>query len=93
MALNLKDDDTVRLAGEVAALAGETKTRAIRVALEERLARLTKSATRESTEQADDRLERFLVDVMWPQVPVGVLGVPLDKVEHEEILGYGPAGV
>lgn len=33
MALNIKDAETERLAAEVAALAAETKTRAINVAL------------------------------------------------------------
>ncbi|MCA1672325.1 MAG: type II toxin-antitoxin system VapB family antitoxin, partial [Actinobacteria bacterium] len=40
MALNIKDPETERLATEVAALAGETKTAAVRVALRERLERL-----------------------------------------------------
>lgn len=40
MAFALKDEDAMRLAGEVALITGESKTRAIRVALEERLARL-----------------------------------------------------
>ena len=38
MALNIKDRDTERPAAEVAALAAESKTRAIKVALEERKA-------------------------------------------------------
>jgi antitoxin VapB len=40
MALNIKDPETVRLAAEVAALAGETKTGAVRQALKERKERL-----------------------------------------------------
>jgi hypothetical protein len=36
VALNIKDRETERLAAEVAALAGETKTRAVKVALQER---------------------------------------------------------
>ena len=39
MSLNIKNDETCRLAGELARLTGETKTRAITVALRERLAR------------------------------------------------------
>ena len=40
MALNIKDREAERLAAEVAALTGESKTRAIRVALQERKERL-----------------------------------------------------
>ena len=39
MSLNIKNEDTCRLAGELARLTGETMTRAITVALEERLER------------------------------------------------------
>ena len=40
MALNIKDPETERLASEVASMTGESKTRAIRKALEERKERL-----------------------------------------------------
>ena len=39
MSLNIKNEETCRLAGELAHLTGETKTGAITVALKERLAR------------------------------------------------------
>ncbi|MCY4382948.1 MAG: type II toxin-antitoxin system VapB family antitoxin [Nitrospinae bacterium] len=39
MGLNIKNDETCRLAGELARLTGETKTGAITVALRERLER------------------------------------------------------
>lgn len=42
MALNIKDSDAERLAAEVAALADETKTGAIKVALQERQQRLAR---------------------------------------------------
>ncbi len=85
MALNIKDPETERLATEVAALAGETKTAAVRVALRERLDRLRAS-------EPVERLHRFLVDEAWPQVPVELRG-GLTKRERETILGYGPEGV
>jgi antitoxin VapB len=87
MALNIKDPETERLAAEVAALAGETKTSAVRVALRERLDRL-----RASAEDPVERLHRFLVDEAWPQVPVELRG-GLTKHERETILGYGSEGV
>ena len=39
MGLNIKDDETCRLAGDLAQMTGETMTRAITVALRERLER------------------------------------------------------
>lgn len=89
MALNIKDPVTEQLAGEVAALTGETKTAAVRRALRERLDRLRASAV---VDDPVDRLNRFLVDEVWPQVPVEVRG-GLTKREREAILGYGPEGV
>ena len=39
MSLNIKNEETCRLAGELASLTGETKTGAITIALRERLER------------------------------------------------------
>ena len=88
MALNIKDPEAERLAAEVAALSGESKTRAVRVALEERKRRLLRRRGRPDT----DGLRRFLVEEAWPQIPQEVLGRPLSREEREEILGYGPEG-
>jgi antitoxin VapB len=90
MALNIKDSETERLAAEVAALADETKTRAIKTALQERRSRLTAGTVRQDRRE---RLRRFLSDEAWPQVPQTALGGPLTRAEREEILGYGPEGV
>ena len=90
MALNIKDAETERLAAEVAALAAETKTRAINVALRERRARLISIR---AAAGRDQRLRRFVADEAWPQVPPEVLGTTLSKTEKEQILGYGPEGV
>lgn len=90
MALNIKDRDADRLAGEVAALAGESKTRAVKVALEERKRRLE---MRGASESRGERLRRLLEDEIWPQVPLGERGKPLSKAERESILGIGPDGV
>lgn len=89
MALNIKDPETEQLATEVAALAGETKTAAVRVALRERLERLRAAA---ANDDPGDRLRRFLVDEVWPQVPVELRG-GLTKPEREAILGFGVEGV
>ena len=90
MALNIKDAETERLAAEVAELANETKTRAVRVALRERRDRLV--AQRRRSDRIG-RLHRFLRDEAWPQIPEELRGRPLDKSEREAILGYGPEGV
>ena len=89
MALSIKDPEAERLAGEVAALAGESKTRAVRVALEERKRRLLRRRGRPD----GDGLRRFLLEEAWPQVPQTALGQPLSREEREAILGYGPEGV
>ena len=89
MALNLKNADVERLAADVARLTGESKTEAIRRALEERKARL-KSA---SVEDRRARVLRFLEKKVWPLAPKGELGRRLTRAEEDEILGFGPDGV
>ena len=90
MALNIKNPEVERLAGEVAALAGESKTQAIRHALEERLARLAVRVVRQ-----DRRVEvqRFLEAEVWSQIPADLVGQRLSRAEEERILGFGPDGV
>jgi len=90
MALNIKNREVERLATEVAKLANETKTEAIRRALEERRAKL------ESHESYEERLKRitdYFRKEVWPTLPPEVLGKTITKEEREEILGYGPDGV
>lgn len=90
MALNIKDRETERLAAEVAALTGESKTRAVKVALQERRARLTVGG-RKRDRYAN--LVRFLESEVWPQVPRKLLGHRTSKRERERVAGYGPHGV
>ena len=90
VALNIKDRETERLAAEVAALAGESKTRAVKIALQERKARL---AVRGRGHDRRSHLVRFLETEVWPQVPGKVLGRRTSKRERERILGFGPGGV
>jgi antitoxin VapB len=90
MALNIKNSEAERLASEVAALAGETKTEAIRVALLERKQRLRLCHGGESKQA---RVERLLRDRIWPEIPKNVLGRRIAKRQKERILGYGPHGV
>jgi antitoxin VapB len=90
VALNIKDTLVDRLAKEVAALSGESKTGAIRTALLERKERLA-FGSREGDRAANVRA--FLEQEVWPQVPKAVRGKRLSKRDRERILGYGPHGV
>ncbi|HET7044303.1 MAG TPA: type II toxin-antitoxin system VapB family antitoxin [Gaiellaceae bacterium] len=89
MALNIKDPETERLAAEVADLAGESKTGAVRQALRERKERL------ELAKGGRDRRGRTLevLEEYWESLPEGVRGSTITKEEEEEILGFGPDGV
>jgi len=89
MALNIKNLEVNRLASEVAVLANETKTEAIRRALLERKERLQ---LRRFQQSKRERLEVWLRNEVWPQIPEQVRGRPLSKQEEEEILGLGPDG-
>jgi antitoxin VapB len=89
MALNLKNDDVERLAAEVARMTGESKTEAIRRALEERRRRLKGTAS----DQRRKRVMQFLEKKVWPTLPKGELGRRLTQAEEDEILGIGPDGV
>ena len=89
MALNIKDPETERLATEVATLTGESKTRAIRVALQERKQRLGFRVKRRSRK---DEMLRFLQRDVWPRVPAEERGRRLSREEEDAILGYGPEG-
>jgi antitoxin VapB len=88
MALNIKNGEVERLAAEVGRLAGESKTEAIRRALEERRSKLLagEGASRGA------RLLRFLQSEVWPTLPLRRMK-RLEKAEEEAILGFGPDGV
>jgi antitoxin VapB len=90
VALNIKDPQAEKLAAEVAALTGESKTKAVRVALQERRDRLRLRVV--ARDRPADFI-RFLQEEIWPQVPRHVLGRRLSRKERERILGYGEHGV
>ena len=90
MALNIEDADVERLVDEVARLTGETKTEAVRRALEERRGRL---ALRFASENRAERLRRFLENEVWPLVPSAELGRRMTREEEDALLGYGPDGI
>jgi antitoxin VapB len=90
MALTIENPEAERLAAEVAEMAGESQTEAVRKALEERRQRLT---SQNASPDRVARLRRFLEEEVWPNIPPDVRGKKLTKEEREEILGYGPDGV
>ena len=89
MALNIKNVEVERLAGEVARLANETKTEAIRRALLERRARMHARAGKPAGRRS---VREYLEHSVWPVIPGTELGRVLSREEEDKILGYGPAG-
>ena len=90
MALNIKNAEVERLAAEVARMAQETKTEAIRRALEERKKRLGVRVGR-GADRAH-QIKAYLAREVWPQIPPELRGKKITKREREEILGIGPDG-
>ena len=82
MGLNIKDEETDRLAREVARLAGETITEAVKRSLAERAVKL-KAKKREAT---------LVGDIMEIGRRCAALPV-LDARRPEEILGYDKDGL
>jgi antitoxin VapB len=86
MSLNLKSEQVVTLANEVALLAHETKTEAIRCALAERRERLIGASA------PGRNLISFLEKQIWPFIPEEIRGKRVTPDEEDLILGYGPDG-
>ncbi len=89
MALNIKNAEVERLAAEIARMTHETKTEAIRKALEDRKARL---ALRTGTGDRVQRIQECLEKEVWPHIPPEARGKTMTKREREEILGIGEHG-
>lgn len=82
MPLSIKDEETDRLARELAEITGETLTTAVRTAVEERLAKV--SAHRSGRRLAEEIEE----------IAVRVSSLPVrDRRSPEEILGYDDVGL
>ncbi|HEY3835810.1 MAG TPA: type II toxin-antitoxin system VapB family antitoxin [Bryobacteraceae bacterium] len=88
MALNIKNPEVERLAGELARLTHKSKTEVIRQALlqqKENLMALEPGTSR------SDRLREFLKFRVWPTIPAEARR-PWTKEEEEQALGYGDSG-
>ena len=90
MALTIKNPEVERLAEEVARLSGQSKTQAVRQALEEKRDRLS---LRVSHAARASQRRRFLEREIWADIPDELLDKPPDDALDDEILGYGPHGV
>jgi antitoxin VapB len=89
VALNIKNPEVERLATDIARLTGESKTEAIRKALQERNRRLRNTVTADRKAHVLQFLERKA----WPAIPRAERGRRLSRAEEDRILGYGPEGV
>ncbi len=90
MALNIKNREVERLAAEVADLTGESKTEAIRRALQERRGRL---ALRVVHRDRRAEIMDFLAREVWPLADKKELGRRLTRRQEDAILGYRREGV
>lgn len=82
MALNIRNREAERLAEALAALTGETKTKAVTIALRDRLARVRR-----------ERVGRRLADEL-DEIALHCAGLPvLDQRPPDEILGYDDNGL
>jgi antitoxin VapB len=89
MGLNIKNPEVERLAREVACLAQETKTEAIRRALLERRSRLQARAGKLAQPGG---LRSYMEQEVWPLIPAAERGRVLTREEEDQLLGYGPEG-
>ncbi len=81
MALNIKNSEVERLAAEIARATGETKTEAIRKALEERRKRMDLPSTEERWQAIRQDLEQNV----WPQLPPDARGKQIPKQEFDAL--------
>jgi antitoxin VapB len=88
MALNIKNREVEDLVAQVAGMTHETKTEAIRRALEERKLRLQAYGVKPKRS-----IREYLEKHVWPFIPPDVLGTSITKEERERLLGYGPDGL
>jgi antitoxin VapB len=90
MVFRIRDPETEQLAAEVAGMAGENTTEAIRTALAERRERLGLRIGRRHR-HAD--LLRLLEQEIWPAIPRALLGKRVSRRDRERILGCGKEGL
>jgi antitoxin VapB len=94
MALSIENQETEKLAAEIAELTGESEEEAVRRSLQERRGRLDLEPPRRrrSRPRTKEEMLHYMETEIWPRIP-NRGGPTITKEEKEEILGYGPAGV
>lgn len=94
MALSIENQETEKLAAEIAELTGESEQEAVHQALREKRERLGLESPRQRRPRprTKEELLHYMETEIWPRIP-NRGGPPITKEEKEEILGYGPAGV
>jgi antitoxin VapB len=80
MGLNIKNVEVERLAAEVAAMTGETKTEAIRKALADRKEQLSVPKR-----QRMDGVREWLERDVWPHVKPEFVGKPMKKADWDAL--------
>jgi antitoxin VapB len=80
MGMNIKNVEVERLAAEVAAMTGETKTEAIRKALLDRKDRLTIPQRKRC-----DGLREWLEAEVWPHIKPEFRGKPVTKADWDAL--------
>jgi antitoxin VapB len=94
MALSIENQETEKLAAEIADLTGESQEEAVRRSLQERRDQLDLEPLRKRRPRprTKEELLHYMETEIWPLIP-NRGGPTITKEEKEEILGYGPAGV
>jgi antitoxin VapB len=91
MALNCKDEETEKLAAEIATLTGESEEEVVRQSLRERRDRLEPQVEVEGRPRSKQEMLHFLKTEIWPLIPEEHRGrSPMTKAERAKLLGYGP---
>jgi antitoxin VapB len=91
MALNFKDEETEKLAAEIATLTGESEEEVVRQSLRERRDRLEPQVEVKGKPRSKEEMLHFLETEIWPLIPEEHRGrSPMTKAERARLLGYGP---
>ena len=83
MALSIKNREVESLLAELVAVTGESKTEAVRKALEERRRRLALQAV---SPEPRVQLLAFFEEEIWSRVPAEEMGRCMSKEEEEQVL-------
>lgn len=91
MALNIENQETEKLAAEIAEIAGETEEEAVLRSLRERRERLGARAPRRPKPRTLEEALHHMETEVWPLLPNRRRGLPpMTKAERAKLLGYGP---